>query len=346
MVGITGTNGKSTTTELAGAMLAAAGLPVEVCGNIGRPVSERVEGPKDRIFVVELSSFQLENLVTFHPRAGALLNLAEDHLERYPGFSEYAAAKLEMFRNQGAEDQAVLNGDDEAVRRLTGGLKARRRFFSRAGAVGDGCFLEDDRVIEVAPGQAPVELFRRQDVSLDGAHNLENAMAAALLARAFGAGPAQLRRALGSFEALPHRMVRVRERGGVTFFDDSKGTNFAATAKSLEGLPDGSVHLILGGRPKGDDPRPILGLLERKVRRLYLIGEAARPFSHLFGDRAAWEDCGTLERAVAGAAQRATAGESVLLSPACASFDQFTDFRQRGRRFQELVHGLREVSDG
>ncbi|MCB1032689.1 MAG: UDP-N-acetylmuramoyl-L-alanine--D-glutamate ligase, partial [Acidobacteria bacterium] len=225
VVGITGTNGKSTTTELTGAMLAASGRAVEVCGNIGRPLSDRVEGPDGRLFVVELSSFQLENLVTFHPRAAALLNLAEDHLDRYPSFAEYAAAKLEIFRNQGPQDQAILNGDDGDVRRLTGGLKARRRFFSRAGKVADGCHLEEEQVIEVAPGRAPLELFHRRDLRLEGAHNLENAMAAALLARALGAAPADLRRALETFRGLPHRMVRVRLVRGVTYFDDSKGTN-------------------------------------------------------------------------------------------------------------------------
>ncbi len=346
LVGITGTNGKSTTTELTGAMLTAAGHRVEVCGNIGQPISDRVEGPEDRIFVAELSSFQLENLITFKPRVGALLNLAEDHLDRYPGFAEYAAAKLEMFRNQGRDDQAVLNGDDDAVRRWTGGLGARRRFFSRAGTVSDGCFLDGDQVIEMAPGQAPVVLFHRRDVALEGTHNLENAMAAALLARAFGTAPDDLRRALRTFEALPHRMVRVRDRGGVAFFDDSKGTNFAATAKSLEGLPDHSVHLILGGRHKGDDPENLLPTLTRKIRHLYFIGEAAEPFSRLFGNLAPWEDCETLGRAVASAAERAAAGEAVLLSPACASFDQFTSFRHRGERFQQLVQELPEVKNG
>lgn len=346
VVGITGTNGKSTTTELTGAMLAAAGHAVEVCGNIGRPLSDRVEGPADRLFVVELSSFQLENLVNFRPRAAALLNLAQDHLDRYSGFDAYAAAKMEMFRNQGPQDQAVLNGDDDAVRRLAGGLRARRRFFSRAGAVTDGCFVEEERVIEIRPGQAPMELFARRDLHLEGTHNLENAMAAALLARAFGAAPADLRRGLESFQGLPHRMVRVRQRGGVSYFDDSKGTNFAATAKSLEGLPDGTVHLILGGRHKGDDPGHIAELVRRKVRRLYLIGEASDLLAEAYGELVAWEASGTLEKAVDAAAAQAAPGEAVLLSPACASYDQFRDYGQRGDRFQQLVRELGEVSRG
>lgn len=340
VIGITGTNGKSTTTELTGALLAAAGHQVEVCGNIGRPLSDRVEGGSGRLFVVELSSFQLENLVTFRPRAAALLNLAPDHLDRYSSMEAYAAAKRHLFDGQEEGDLAIFNAGDEWSRRLAGGVRARRRFFSGTGSVEDGCRLEKDDVVEVEPGKAPRRLFSRGDLPLAGQHNLENAMAAALLAVRFGAEEEHIVRGLQGFSGLPHRMQDLGEKAGVRYFDDSKGTNVAATAKSLEGLADGSVHLILGGLHKGDDPRLLAGLVERKVRRLYLIGEAAETFAEALGGVVSTERVGTLDRAVARAAAAARHGDVVLLSPACASFDQFVSYAHRGERFQQLVRAL------
>jgi UDP-N-acetylmuramoylalanine--D-glutamate ligase len=346
VVGITGTNGKSTTTELTGAMLRACGHEVEVCGNIGRPVSDRVEGEPGRIFVVELSSFQLENLHLFRPQAAALLNIAPDHLDRYASLQEYGAAKAELFAQQQAEDVAILHGDDPEIRRMVGGFHARRRFFSQQGAVEDGCRLRGHQVEEIVPGRAPSPLFAVADLPLAGSHNLENAMAAALLARHFDAEPEDLVRALRSFRGLPHRMERIADLRGVTFFDDSKGTNVAATLKSLEGLAAGTVHLILGGRLKGDDPALLGPLLRQKARGVYLIGEAAEPFAAALKGTAPLELSGTLEAAVAAAHQAAQPGDVVLLSPACASFDQFTDYAARGRRFQELVRSLEEEARG
>jgi UDP-N-acetylmuramoylalanine--D-glutamate ligase len=336
VVAITGSNGKSTTTALTGAMLRAAGQQVEVCGNIGEPLAGVVEGPPGRIFVVELSSFQIEGIVTFRPHAAALLNLSEDHLDRYGGMAAYAAAKKRLFATQGSDGVAVLNADDPAT--LEVATAARRRLFSRQRRVEDGCFLDGDRVVETAPGGAAAELFRAGDVPLAGVQNLENAMAAALLARAAGAEPEALRRGLAGFQGLPHRLQRVGERGGVEWYDDSKGTNPAATAKSLEGFPDGSVHLILGGRNKGADLAALAPLVARKARRVYLIGEAADDFARaLAGGAVPAERAETLERAVRSAAAQARPGEAVVLSPACASFDQFRNFVHRGEVFQALV---------
>lgn len=337
VVGVTGSNGKSTTTALAGAVLEAAGRRVEVCGNIGPALSRRVDGPPGRAFAVELSSFQLEAVDTFRPRAGALLNLTPDHLDRYPDLDAYAAAKARLFARQGEGDVAVLNADDPRVADLE--VPGRRRRFSRRGPVDDGCWLDGERVLEVEPGGEPRELFHRSHLALPGAHNLENAMAAALLARALGTGRDALRRALADFEGLPHRMQRVSEAGGVTWYDDSKATNFAATAKSLVDLPDGRVHLVLGGRAKGDDPAEVADLVRAKAKRVYLVGEAAEPFAAALRGTAPLEIAGTLERAVAAAAAAAEPGDAVLLSPACASFDQFRDYAHRGRVFQELVRG-------
>ena len=335
---ITGSNGKSTTTALAGAMLEAAGRRVEVCGNIGEALSSRVEGEAGRVFVVELSSFQLEAVDRFHPASAALLNLSHDHLDRHADLDSYLAIKAAIFARQTAADLAVLNAGDRRVAGLE--LAARRRFFSSCGAVEDGCHLSGDTVFEVAPGAEPVELFQSTDVPLPGPHNLENAMAAALLARAHGAAPGDVVRALQTFRGLPHRLERVRERSGVLWYDDSKGTNLAATLRSLEGFADGTVHVILGGQFKGGDLRPLAAQLSRKAKCAYLIGEAAPDFARALTARVPFEHTETLHNAVARAAVAARAGETVLLSPACASFDQFDNFAQRGRVFQRLVLAL------
>lgn len=338
---ITGSNGKSTTTALTGAMVAAAGKPTVVCGNIGEPLTERVEGPPGRAFVVELSSFQLEGIATFKPTAAALLNLAPDHLDRYDDFEAYGAAKRRVFMNQDAQDIAVLNADDPWVAATE--TRSRRRFFSRLGSVSDGCQLAGDTVVEIVPGLPPRELFKASEVPLAGVHNLENAMASALLALALGATPGELRRALVSFRGLPHRLEKVSEWRGVTFYNDSKGTNPAAVVKSLEGFGDGRVHLILGGRNKGADPLELGPMASRKARRLYLIGEAAEQFEQALGALVPSERCGTLREAVYRAASAAKSGEAVVLSPACASFDQFKNYADRGEQFVQLV---REITAG
>ena len=338
VIGITGSNGKSTTTALTGALLRASGFAVEVCGNIGRPLSACAEGDAGRIFVTELSSFQLETIDGFHPRAAALLNISADHLDRHADLRGYIAAKTRLFDNQGEEDIAVINADDPLVAEVA--VSSRRRFFSRLRAVEDGCFLDGDRVVEAAPGRPESELFRRRDLSLPGTHNLENAMAAVLLARAFDAEPAMIAPTLGTFSGLPHRLELVLEQGDVRWYDDSKGTNVGATLKSLEGFADGSVHLILGGRDKGSDFSALASIVERKAVRVYLIGEAADRVAEALTGRVACERADDLATAVASASARVGAGEIVLLSPACASFDQYHDFHARGDHFQDLVRAL------
>jgi len=340
VVGITGSNGKSTTTAMTGHLLRSAGIAAEVCGNIGLPLSEVADGEPGRTFVVELSSFQLEATDTFRPRAAALLNLSPDHLDRYPDMSAYAAAKRRIFQRQGADDVAVLNADDAAVAPLA--VPSRRRTFSRHSGsdprVVDGCALVADAVIEAGSGR---ELFRTADVPLPGPHHLENAMAAALLALAAGVPAESLPAALRSFKGLPHRTEPVGEVGGVRFFDDSKGTNVGATAKALEGFADGSVHLILGGRGKGTGlGDELIDLIRRKARRVYLIGEEAERFGRELAGVVPLHRSERLEVAVPEAAAAARPGETVLLSPACASFDQFRNYHHRGEVFQQLVRDV------
>ena len=342
VVAITGSNGKSTTTALTGAMLRQAGFNVEVCGNIGEPLADKVAGPPGRVFVVELSSFQIEGIVNFKPQAAALLNLSQDHLDRYPSMAEYGAAKKRLFLGMDAEGTAVLNADDPGTIEVM--TRAKRRFFSRLAPVADGCWTRDDG--RVSEGPEELELFHASEVPLAGVQNLENAMAAALLARALGAEPAAIRAALASFTGLPHRLQRVGERGGVSFYDDSKGTNPGATLKAIEGFADGTVHLILGGRNKDADLAVLTPMVRRKARRAYLIGEAARDFERALDGAVPYEMSETLDRAVRSAAGQARAGEAVVLSPACASFDQFRNFAHRGQVFQELVRGIVGGPDG
>jgi UDP-N-acetylmuramoylalanine--D-glutamate ligase len=338
VVAITGSNGKSTTTAMTGEMVRAGGLTAEVCGNIGEPLAEKITGPPGRVFVVEMSSFQIEGIATFRPRAAAFLNLSEDHLDRYGNLEAYGAAKKRLFRDMGPEDIAVLNADDpETLRTET---RARRRLFSRLGPVDDGCYAtEDGRVVEVGGG-VETPLFHASDVPLAGVQNLENAMAAALLARAVGVEPAAIRAALRSFQGLPHRLQKVGEYNGVTFYDDSKGTNPGATMKAIEGFADGTVHLILGGRNKDADLATLTPMVQRKARRAYLIGEAAAEFETALGGAVPFDRSETLDRALLSAAERAEPGDAVVLSPACASFDQFRNFNHRGDVFQELVRAL------
>ena len=346
VVAITGSNGKSTTTALTGALLEAAGYPVEVCGNIGTPLCARVDGPPGRVFVVELSSFQLEAVDRFRPRAAALLNISPDHLHRYRGVAEYEAAKARIFRNQTPGDIAVVNGDDAAVRRIGSArdgetARVRRRFFSRLRQVEDGCYLDRDRVIEVGP-DIRRELFRLGDLALDGLHNLENAMAAALLASAVGAEPSGFVSGLREFGGLPHRMRLVATMGGVRYYNDSKATNPAASKQALAGFGDGSVHLILGGRAKGDgaDFAELAAAAATKAAAVYLIGEAADAIASVLLAGTSRCRCASLERAVEAASAASSRGQSVLLSPACASFDQFEDFADRGRQFERQVSAL------
>lgn len=349
VVAITGSNGKSTTTSLTAAMLTAAGWDAIACGNLGTPLAAQARAPgatarPRRAYVVELSSFQLEGTDRFHPRAAALLNLSADHLDRHRDLAGYAAAKRRIFTRQTADDVAILNADDLwSAGTATAG---RRRLFSRHRSVEDGCFCHGGAVVEISPGATPETLFELTDVPLAGGHNVENAMAAALLARALGAPATAIVQALREFRGLPHRMERVAEWAGVTFYDDSKGTNPGATLGTLAGLPDGTVHLILGGRNKGSDFAEMAEIVARKSRQAYLIGEAATELRAVLAGRMPIVDAGTLERAVAAAADAAQPGDVVLLSPACASFDQFRDFNHRGEVFHQLVHRIVEARRG
>jgi UDP-N-acetylmuramoylalanine--D-glutamate ligase len=336
-VAVTGTNGKTTTVELIGAMYRASGRAVAVAGNVGRALSllatppPHGEAPLEpaATVVCEASSFQLEDTEAFAPHVGALLNIAPDHLDRHHDMASYAAAKLRLFANQEAEDVAVLPA--EGLEGLPVAGKAMRVSFGSAqGAemrLQDGwLWWRGERFIE------------RSEIRLRGPHNAENAMAAAAVALECGLPAESLREALASFAGVVHRLEEVATLDGVLFVNDSKGTNVASTLVALRSFEPGSVRLILGGRGKGEDFAALRAEVESSTRSVYVIGEAAAQIADaLAGAGVAIEHSGTLERAVASARVAACAGEVVLLSPACTSFDQFRDFEARGEEFRRLV---------
>jgi UDP-N-acetylmuramoylalanine--D-glutamate ligase len=345
MLAVTGTNGKSTTTTLAGAMLAATGRPTFVGGNLGIPLCEGVgtaAAGAGGFVVVEVSSFQLETTDRFAPRVGILLNISPDHLDRYPDLEAYAAAKARLFSAQGPRDFAVVNTDDDRVRAIAAGVRSQvvplstRRSLAAEGAAG---WLQGEEILLRLPGAAAPERYPAQTPGLVGRHNTENALAAALAARLLGATAEQVRSTLLAFRPLPHRMILVGERGGVAFYDDSKGTNVGAVVAALDGFPR-KVVLIAGGRDKGGSYAPLAAALAQVGRAAVLIGEAADNLEAALTGVLPLRRAGSLEEAVATAAGLAQAGDAVVLSPACASFDMFRNYGHRGDVFAEAVRAL------
>ena len=350
VVGITGTNGKSTTTALAAALLRAAGHAAIACGNFGTPwisfatkAGANGNGSAPKTWVVELSSFQLEGLRRFAPDVAVHLNLTPDHLDRYRSLDDYGAAKARLFENQREAQVAVLNADDPLVARIR--PRARRLEFSRVLQPSLGAWLKDDLFVADVNGKGPRVIAKRADLALPGTHNVENALAALAATLPLGVTPEAAVETFRGFRPLPHRTVLVRTRAGVTWWNDSKGTNVDATLKSLEGFPDGKVHVILGGKDKGDDFGRLAPLVSRKARTVLAIGKAAPAVAKALGSvkGVVLVESGTLERAVEEAVRRTAPGDAVLLSPACASFDQFRNFEHRGEVFEALVRALPET---
>jgi UDP-N-acetylmuramoylalanine--D-glutamate ligase len=340
-IAVTGTNGKSTTTSWIADMLRRAGRPVALAGNIGSPLSGFLSENAPRDFVCEVSSFQAETLELFRPDVGVLTNITPDHLDRYPGMPEYAAAKARLFARQGPDDVAVVNADDPVSRGVA--TPGRRVAFSRRGRpAGGGAWIQDGALCSDLSGRAR-RLVEASRLSLPGAHNLENALAAVAAAECLGVSEAPVVASLTGFRGLAHRTELVAESGDVRWIDDSKGTNVDATLKSLEGYAPGTVLLILGGRDKHGDFAALAPLVSRNARAVLTIGEAAPLIERALAGAAPIVRCETLERAVAAAAELARRGDTVLLSPACASFDQYRNFEHRGEHFAALA---REAAGG
>ena len=336
VVGITGTNGKSTTTTFAGELLEAAGREPFVGGNLGLPVSEGVLVGSPGVAVVEVSSFQLETAPTFHPTVAAMLNCTEDHLDRYPSFDEYRRAKEQILVNLTAADTVVYNAADPLVQDMVSRVPARALAFSLVDHGRAGAYVEDGAVVFRDPdGRVPLDGF-----VVPGAHNVENLMAAMLCAGAVGASLAEMEATLPRLRGLPHRMEWVRGLDGVDWYNDSKATNVASAAKTLEGIGRPAV-VLLGGKHKGGDYGPLVEALAAGARGAVVYGQAAPIIRRaLDGTGIRFDVVEDLAAAVPLARQWALDGDAVLLSPACSSYDQFRDYEQRGDTFRDLVEAL------
>ena len=343
IVAITGSNGKTTTTALVGALLGDAGVPVQVGGNIGNALINLVESSRDDGWtVVEVSSFQLETIREFHPAVAVVLNVTPNHMDRYANITEYAAAKHRIFMNQVSGDLAILNADDEIVSSWASGLRAHVAQFSVKRELAEGLFLRDQRALVSRAGSAERTIMMRAELKLRGLHNVENVLAALAAGLACGVAPESMRETVRRFEPVEHRLEFVAEIDGVKFYNDSKATSVDATVKALEAFreDEGRIVLILGGLGKHAPYAPLAPLVQEKVRKLILIGEDAGTIANELGSFAAHEAASDLHDAVTRAFHSATAGDTVLLAPACASFDMFESFEQRGKVFKEEVRSL------
>lgn len=336
IVAVTGTNGKSTTVGLIEAMLRSAGLRAQAAGNVGTPALSLVGKPLD-VAVLEVSSFQLEAVDRFHPRVAALLNLSPDHLDRHGDFEGYCRAKQRIFEHQQPTDTAILNLDDDATRALASSCKARVCGFSRRGPVDDGACLDGGAVV-IRSGER-IRRIPLDSLRLAGVHNLENVLAALVAVTALGADPTRAAGALRDFSGLPHRCEIVATVAEVTFVDDSKATNPGAAQRSLEGFESPLVW-IAGGRDKGLDFESLAELAAARVKSAVFYGESAASLEAAVAGRIDVRRVENLAEAVALAAALAKSGDVVLLAPACASFDQFKSFEERGEHFCRAVRAL------
>ncbi|HEY0759810.1 MAG TPA: UDP-N-acetylmuramoyl-L-alanine--D-glutamate ligase [Acidisarcina sp.] len=345
MLVITGSNGKTTTTTLCGRIMQAGGMRVTVGGNIGVPVIALVsESVEEGWSVLEVSSFQLETTVDFRPDIAVILNITPDHLDRHGTFENYVAAKERIFAHQRAEDVVVLNADDPVARASAGRAPGEVYYFSRSEGIERGAFVRDGAIVFRAALAAELEhIVDVAEIPLRGAHNVENVLAAVCATRLAGVPAASIRRAVGAFTAVEHRLELVATINGVAWYNDSKATNVDAAMKALQSF-EGGVHLILGGKDKNSDYSQLNELLRERVRAVYTIGAAAAKIEGQIAGAAAILSVGTLEEAVARAGAAAQAGEVVLLAPACSSFDQFENYEHRGRVFKELVLARRDAA--
>ena len=334
---ITGTNGKSTVTVMLGEMLKANGRQAFVGGNLGTPLVDAVDGEFD-VIVAEVSSFQLEWIESFHPHVGVHLNLTDDHFDRYRDLEDYGRAKARLFENQRSGDWAILNRDDAHVWKLASQVRSRVIGFGlERGSAKAGIWPADGSLqfdLGAMKGRISLKNFK-----LPGRHNLANTMAAAAAALAMGASVGVIERAIANFKPLAHRIEFVREKDGITWVDDSKGTNVGAVVEALDAV-NAPVILIAGGVDKGGDYAPLIEPLRRKHGRAILIGAAKERIAAALGGAVEVELVSTLGEAVERAARIGRRGDTVLLSPACSSFDQFRDYAERGNIFKELVRAL------
>ncbi len=338
LIGVTGTNGKSTVTALTGCLCETAGLSTFAGGNLGRPLSEAaLSGEAYDAVVCELSSFQLEGIRSLHPRSACATNLTPDHIDRYPDMAAYAAAKKRIFMNQTAADAAIVNAADPATVKMAEGAKSRVYSFG-FGELAERAARWDGRAMQVSLDGSR-EQYQVRNRALRGAHNLENAMASVLLARAAGVPADKIQAGLDAYPGLAHRIESAGAVNGVEYINDSKATNVDSTLVALKAFEKG-VWLIAGGRGKGAPYGPMVELSKGRVKAVLTLGEDAPKIAEAYRGAVDVIDCGDLASAVAQAQRRAAPGDVVLLSPACASYDQFKSFEERGERFKALVRAL------
>jgi UDP-N-acetylmuramoylalanine--D-glutamate ligase len=335
ILAITGTNGKTTTTLLLGEMLKEDGWKVGVGGNVGEPLILFADGgDRWEVLVAEISSFQLEAIEDFRPRISVLLNITEDHLDRYSSYTDYIEAKVRIFANQNSEDQAILNKDDPTVMQSREKVKAKKVMFSMRERPKEGAFSDGQMIFLSLEGEG--EEYSLAKAPLKGVHNAENMMAALTAARVFGCSKRAVQDVLDRFKGLEHRLEFVREVGGVRFYNDSKGTNVGSVVKSLQSFSE-PVVLIAGGKDKNGDLSPLRELVRKQVKHMILLGEAKDRMNRDLGALTDTVMAKTMEEAVSLARQKAKEGEVVLLSPGCSSFDMFKDYKERGKVFKEAV---------
>ena len=343
IVGITGSNGKTTTTTLIGELLKDAGIKTQVGGNIGTPLLSLAETSTDESWnVVELSSYQLETIKDFRANVAICLNVTPNHLDRYESFTDYAAAKHRIFMNQTAEDVAILNADDAVTSTWASGLKANTVMFSVKRELNEGLFLRG-RELVCRAGDSEKVLTTRDRMAIRGLHNVENVLASLAAGLACGASPDSMADTIANFRGVEHRMELVAEIRGVTFYNDSKATSVDATLKALEALGDneGKTILILGGRGKNAPYAPLADLIEKNVRKLIVLGEDADKIESQLKPYAEIVRVGSIAEAAVVGFDSAEPGDAVLLAPACASFDMFKSFEERGEVFKAAVEELK-----
>ncbi len=342
IVGITGSNGKSTTTSMIGAVLRGAGIPGGTGGNLDVPLADLLSLDRPGAWhAVELSSFQLETIDRFRAAIAVVVNLSPDHLDRYPSYRDYARAKARLLETQDTADAAILNADDPESRFFDPFVRGRELRFSTRDEVPRGAFVRDGRIVlRTEHGEDDVAAV--DEIPVPGEHNVANALAAALACRLVGCSPGAIARGLRGYRALPHRLAHLATVAGVKFYDDSKATNLDSAARAVRSFPPGTIHLVLGGKDKGGDWAAFRDVVRGRVARVLLVGKAAPAIRAGLGDTVPLEDCGTVERAVAAGFAGAAPGDVVLLSPGCASFDQYRNFEERGRDFARAVAALAE----
>ena len=338
IVAITGSNGKTTTTTLTGEIMTAGGFSALVGGNIGTPAIALAErATPESVIVLEVSSFQLETIHSFRPKVAVILNVTPDHLDRHRTFEAYVDAKARILENQQSADSAVFNAADPTCVALAARTKAQVFWFSRQKEVQQGAWVLDGNIL-FRDGAQQREIMLVSEIPLKGAHNLENVLAAVCAGALMGCAADKIRQAVREFKAVEHRLEYVATIRGVDYYNDSKATNVDATIKALESFP-ANIHLILGGKDKGSDYTLLNDLLRQRVKRVYTIGAAAAKIeSQIRGVEVVHAD--TLENALRKANAVAEPGDVVLLAPACASFDQFNNYEQRGQVFKEIVRAL------